>query len=49
VPKADKPRDEKPQPKPACEEVPDAPAKVVEDADAEWNGPLPSFLTVSAG
>jgi superfamily II DNA/RNA helicase len=48
-PKADKPREEKPEPKATREKEPDAPVKVAEDADAEWNGPLPSFLTVSAG
>jgi superfamily II DNA/RNA helicase len=48
-PKADKPREEKPRAVAAREEEPEAPAKVAEDADAEWNGPLPSFLTVSAG
>jgi superfamily II DNA/RNA helicase len=48
-PKAEKPRDEKPRAQAPREEQPDAPVKVAEDADAEWNGPLPSFLTVSAG
>jgi superfamily II DNA/RNA helicase len=48
-PKADKPREEKPRAVAAREEEPEAPVKVAEDADAEWNGPLPSFLTVSAG
>jgi superfamily II DNA/RNA helicase len=48
-PRADKPREEKPAPKATREKEPDAPVKVAEDADAEWNGPLPSFLTVSAG
>jgi superfamily II DNA/RNA helicase len=48
-PKAEKPRDVKPRAQAPREEQPDAPVKVAEDADAEWNGPLPSFLTVSAG
>jgi superfamily II DNA/RNA helicase len=48
-PKAEKPREEKPRAQSPREQQPDAPVKVAEDADAEWNGPLPSFLTVSAG
>jgi superfamily II DNA/RNA helicase len=48
-PRDEKPRGEKPHAPASRDELSDAPAKVAEDADAEWNGPLPSFLTVSAG
>jgi len=38
-------KDKKPQPQPAREER----SPVVEDMKGEWNGPLPSFLSHSAG
>jgi superfamily II DNA/RNA helicase len=40
------------EPKPKAEPVPIAaakPAKPAEDADETWNGPVPSFLSLSAG
>jgi superfamily II DNA/RNA helicase len=38
-------KDKKPQPQPAREDR----SPVVEDMKGEWNGPLPSFLSHSAG
>src|SRR5438270_10332442 len=41
-----------PRPEPKAERAPDRPAErtpVVEDIKGEWNGPLPSFLSKSAG
>jgi superfamily II DNA/RNA helicase len=46
APKPDRPRDEE------VEQAPDAEPQrspVVEDIEGEWNGPLPGFLSVSAG
>jgi superfamily II DNA/RNA helicase len=60
APKAEKPRapaEPKPEraaarkaePRPEAEPAPKEPSPVVEDIKNEWNGPLPSFLSVSAG
>jgi superfamily II DNA/RNA helicase len=39
----------KAKPAPKAEPAPQEPSPVVEDIKNEWNGPLPSFLSVSAG
>ena len=46
----DRPRrtDKQERPKQAEREEPRGPSPVVEDISSEWNGPLPSFLSVSA-
>ena len=47
--KAEAPKAAPPQPKrEEPKRAEPAPVKVAEDADAEWNGPVPSFLSLSA-
>ena len=42
-------RERAPSPAPAPAPAPEAISKAAEDTDAAWNGPVPSFLSLSAG
>src|SRR3954468_16274005 len=51
APKPREPKKAAPEPKPRSPSKPPraAPSPVIEDIEGEWNGPLPSFLSRSAG